>query len=158
MGFLASICTAAIAAALFRMLVPVDKSGKSPAVGQISLLIVGVFLLTAVSAAGAADIRIDEDSYNLGVSDEYVGFSGEVNKELREKVCRNMADRVTLLLNENGFFPEQVHIIVNISGLYSIDIEQVKLVFGDESDLAAASELVSRELGGEIRVLAEKRE
>lgn len=155
MEFLASICTAAIAAALFRMLVPAEKPGKSPVAGQISLLIIGVFVLTSISAIGAADIRIDDDCYNLGVSEEYIGFSGEVNKELREKVCRNMSDKVTLILNENGFFPEQVHIIVNISGLYSIDIEQVKLVFADESNLEVAAELVSRELGGKIRVLAE---
>lgn len=153
MGFLASVCTAAIAAALFRLLVPENK-----AAGQISLLIVCVFLLTALSSLGNIDINLDADSFDVGATEEYIGFSGEVNKSLQKKICSDMSEKVNGILHENGYFPQRVHIIVNISGLYSIDIEQVKLVFGDESDLAAASELVSRELGGEIKVLAEKRE
>ena len=152
MGFLTTVCIAAIAAALFRMLVPENKAAK-----QVSLLIASVFLLTAISAFSGAEIDINADVYDIGASADYIGFSGEVNKSLQKKICKDMSEKVCSILNENGFFPEQVHVIVNISGLYSIDITQVKLVFGkDERVVAeAAAQLLAGELPKEIAVTYE---
>lgn len=149
MEFLISVCVAAVAAALYRMLVPESKFS-----GQISLLIVCVFLLTGISALSGAEFDIGADAYDLGVSEEYIGFSGEVNASLREKVCSDMAEKLSDLLGQSGIYPEEIHVIVNISGLYSIDITQVKLVFGAGQQAAAeaAAELLARELTEDIKV------
>ncbi len=149
MEFLSSVCIAAVAAALFRMIVPENKFSK-----QISLLIVCVFLLTGITALSGVEFDISADAYDIGVSEDYIGFSGEVNKSLQKKVCTDMSDKLYALLNENGIYPEEIHVIVNISGLYSIDITQVKLVFGAGQQAAAeaAAELLARELTEDIKV------
>ncbi|MGN1120334.1 MAG: hypothetical protein ACI4Q4_08240, partial [Oscillospiraceae bacterium] len=87
-------------------------------------------------------------------------FSGEVNEALQKKICGDMSEKVFSLLNENGFFPKQVHVIVNISGLYSIDITQVKLVFGkgESTEAEAAAKLLSEQLPRDIRVTWEIKE
>lgn len=149
MEFLSSVCIAAVAAALFRMIVPENKFSK-----QISLLIACVFLLTGITALSGAEFDISADAYDIGVSEDYIGFSGEVNKSLQKKVCTDMSDKLYALLNENGIYPGEIHVIVNISGLYSIDITQVKLVFGAGQQAAAeaAAELLARELTEDIKV------
>ena len=149
MEFLSSVCIAAVAAALFRMIVPENKFSK-----QISLLIACVFLLTGITALSGAEFDISADAYDIGVSEDYIGFSGEVNKSLQKKVCTDMSDKLYALLNENGIYPMEIHVIVNISGLYSIDITQVKLVFGAGQQAAAeaAAELLARELTEDIKV------
>ena len=65
-----------------------------------------------------------------------------------------MSDKLYTLLNSSGIYPQEIHIIVNISGLYSISITQVELVFSEEqrSAAAAAEELLSRELDPGIKV------
>lgn len=149
MEFLSSVCIAAVAAALFRMMVPESKFSK-----QISLLIACVFLLTGITALSGAEFDLNADKYDIGVSEEYISFSGEVNKSLQKKVCTDMSDKLYSLLNKNGIYPEEIHVIVNISGLYSIDITQVKLVFGAGRQAAAeaAAELLARELTEDIKV------
>ena len=155
MGFLTSICISAIAAALYRLLVPENKFSK-----QISLLIVCVFLLNGITALSGAEFDLDADAYDIGVSEDYIGFSGEVNKSLQKKICSDMSEKLYALLNENGIYPEEIHVIVNISGLYSIDITQVKLVFGAGQQAAAeaAAELLARELTEDIGVVTEIKE
>ena len=147
MQFFSTVCMAAIASALFRMLIPENRFAK-----QISLLTAGLFILAGVNALRGTDF--DEDSA------DYIGFSGDVNRELQKKICSEMSDKVYALLNEQGICPEEVHIAVNISGLYSISITQVELVFsGDQcSAAAAAEELLTGRLPEEIRVTSVIRE
>lgn len=65
-----------------------------------------------------------------------------------------MSDKLYSRLNYAGIYPEEIHVIVNISGLYSISITQVKLVFseGQRSAAEAAEELLSGELPPEIEL------
>lgn len=151
MQFLSTVCMAAIASALFRMLVPENRFSK-----QISLLIAGLFLLAGVNAIKGADFSFDKTQYSYEDSADYIGFSGDINRELQKKVCSEMSDKLYSLLNANGIYPEEIHVIVNISGLYSISITQVKLVFSEDQRLAAeaAEKLVSQELPAEIKVTA----
>ena len=149
MQFLSTVCMAAIASALFRMLIPENKYAK-----QISLLMAGLFILAGVNAVRGADIIFDDGQYSYEDSVDYIGFSGDINRELQKKISAEMSDKVYSLLNQHGIYPEEVHIAVNISGLYSISITQVKLVF-DESQRSAAEaaeKLVSAELPPEINV------
>ena len=58
-------------------------------------------------------------------------------------------------MHENDIYPEQIHIGVNISGLYSISITQVKLVLGesdrDKSDKAKM--LLNEALSDDIEII-----
>lgn len=152
MEFLTTVCMAAIASALFRLLVPESRAAK-----QISLLIACVFLLVTVNAVRGAELSLDTDSYNISGDTDYIGFSGDVNRSLQKKICTDMKDKVAAILAENGIFPEQIHINVNISGLYSISITQVKLVFreGSEADAQRALSLLSAELPQDIELKTE---
>ena len=148
MGFLSTVCIAAIAIALFKMLIPENKFKK-----QISVLVVCVFLLTGITAASGVEIDINEDKLELGINADYISFSERVNEDLKTRICDDMRDKLRNLLNEKEIYPEEIHIIVNILGLYSIDITQVELVFRAEEQAAAeaAAELLSRELATEIK-------
>lgn len=146
MGFLTSICIAAIATALFRLLVPENKFSK-----QLSLLIACVFLLTGITAASGAEFNL-EDSVEIGENADFIRFSEQVDGELKQKICRNMEEKIRALLGENGLFPEEVHIIVNISGLYGISISEVKVMFGGEEALDKAENLLENALSGDIKV------
>lgn len=150
MNFLLTICMTAVAAALFRMLVPDGKLTK-----QVSLLIVCVFLLSGINALSGAELCLDEESLELSQSTELVRFSGDVNTALQKKICSDMSDRLYKLLAEREIYPKQIHVNVNISGLYSISIEQVKLVFdrGEEQTAEKAYSLVREELPDEIEVV-----
>lgn len=155
MQFLSAVCMAAIASALFRMLVPENRFAK-----QISLLIAGLFILAGVNAFRSADISFDKSQYSYEADADYIGFSGDVNRELQKKICSEMSDKLYTLLNSSGIYPQEIHIIVNISGLYSISITQVELVFsGDQRSAAeAAEEFLTGRLPEEIRVTSVIRE
>ena len=140
-----TVCIAALALLLLRMLVPEGKLS-----GQMGLLIAAVFILTALSAAKGAFPEVDVSGYGYEDSSAYVSFSGEVNRELQERVCTEMRDRIRGLLEDEGLSAKEIRIIVNISGLYSISISRVELVFpaGEEQAAQRAGELLSRELEG----------
>lgn len=155
MKFLSTVCIAAICTALFRMLVPENKYAK-----QISLLIAAVFLLTGITAVTGADVDLGTQNYDLGENGNYSGMTANVNENLQRKICSDMSDKLYKLLGEHEIYPEEIHVIVNISGLYSINITQVKLVFGEgeHAAAAAAAELLSHELSEDIKVTAEVKE
>ena len=71
-----------------------------------------------------------------------------------------MSDKIYALLNEREIYPEEIHIIVNISGLYSIDITQVELVFksGEQAAAKAAAEILGDELSQDIAIKTEVKE
>lgn len=149
MQFLSTVCMAAIASAIFRLLVPGKKYSR-----QIALLIAGLFVLAGVNAVKSADLSFDKAQYSYEADADYIGFSGDVNRELQKKICTEMSDKLYALLNSAGIYPREIHVIVNISGLYSISITQVELVFseGQRSAAEAAEELLAGELSPEITV------
>ena len=148
MQFLSTVCMAAIASALFRMIVPENRFSK-----QISLLIAGIFILAGVNAVRGADLSFDQPQYSYEDNADYIGFSGDINRELQKKICSEMSDKLYSLMNSNGIYPEEIHVIVNISGLYSISITQVELVLDESqrSAAAAAEKLLSEELSPDIK-------
>lgn len=155
MKFLSTICIAAICTALFRMLVPENKYAK-----QISLLIAAVFLLTGITAVTGAELDLEPRDYKFSENDNFAGMTADVSENMQKKICKDMSDKLYKLLGEHKIYPEEIHVIVNISGLYSINITQVKLVFGEGERAAAeaAAELLSNELSEDIKITAEVRE
>lgn len=152
MKFLTTLCMAALSCALFRMLVPENKFSK-----QISLLIAAVFLLTGITALADAEFSIDTEQYRVQSEEYGAEISSDVNEELRQRICREMSDKIYALLNERGIYPLEIHIIVNISGLYSIDITQVELVFagGEQAAANEAAEFLAGELSPKIEIRTE---
>ncbi len=148
MKFLTALCIAALGSALFRMLVPENKFSK-----QISALIAGVFLLAGISAATGAEIDLDTDKFTY--AEEFnADITSNANKSLREKICSEMSERIYSLLNEHGICPKEIHIAVNISGTYNIDITQIELVFksGEQAAAADAAEILRGELPTDITI------
>ncbi|MBP1544215.1 MAG: hypothetical protein J6A16_08970 [Oscillospiraceae bacterium] len=127
MQFLTTVCMAAIASALFRILVPESKNTK-----QISLLIACIFLLAVIKAFTGAELKIEPPSVTLTDGEDYLRLSGQVDRELQKRICGELSDKLYALLEEQDIFPEQIHVNVNISGTYSISITQVKLVLSKE--------------------------
>ena len=95
MQFFSTVCMAAIASALFRMLIPENRFAK-----QISLLTAGLFILAGVNALRGTDFSFGAAQYSYEDSADYIGFSGDVNRELQKKICSEMSDKVYALLNE----------------------------------------------------------
>ena len=155
MEFLLTVCMAAIACALVRMLVP-DKKYTKP----MALLIACIFVLTSVSAVSGIKFDIGVSTQGVGSSTQYAAFSGEVIRSFQEKICREMSDKIKALLAKEGISPEEIHVIVNISGLYSISISQVKLVFGEgqQDEAQTAGQLLSNELPQDIKLTVKAKE
>lgn len=155
MGFLRTVCIAALSSAIFRMVVPENKFAK-----QISLLIAGVFLLTGITALSGAQFDLGGEESSLWADQYNSQISASVNEELRQKICKEMSDKVYGLLEAHGIFPKEIHIVVNISGLYSIDITQVELVFagGEQAAAKAAAEVLKGELSPKIEIVTEVKE
>lgn len=145
MRFISTICVAAIAAALFRLLVPENKLSK-----QLSLLIAGVFLLVGITALSGAEIDLDVTAFEN--ADKPYDYSSEVSEQLREEVCRNMEEEVRTLLAKSEIYPEEIHVIVNISGLYGIDITEIGIVLKDSAELTEAENILKAALPKDIKI------
>lgn len=160
MGFLVSICIAAVCIALYKLLVPENKFS-----GQISFLCVCVFLLTGINAVSGVEIDLSADAYELGVDENYIEFSQITEEQARKRVGTEMREKIAAILTEHEIFPDEIHVIINISGLYGIDISQVKLVFsarssggaGEQAAAKAAADVLSRELPEDIKIVTEVR-
>ena len=150
MVFLSTICVAAIAAALFKILVPENKFSK-----QLSLLTAGVFLLVGITAFSGAELDLDISAFEEDADDKMDDFSSGVNERLREEICGKMEEKVRTLLMQSEIYPEQIHVIVNISGLYGIDITEIRIVLKEDSteELAHTAEnLLKRELSENVKI------
>ncbi len=147
MKFLSTVCVAAIASALFKILVPENKFSK-----QISLLTAGVFLLIAITAFAGIKPELDISEYENEADSAISDFSSGVNEQLKDEVCRKAEEKIRTLLAEKEIYPEQVGIIVNISGLYSIDITEIRIVLGENSAGETAFELLRSEFPKDIKI------
>ena len=149
MKFLTTLCMAATASALFRMLVPENKLSK-----QLAALVGAVFILTGISAISGADFSLDANSLSLQTEALNYRALSSANEELERQICAEMSDKIYAFLSAHEISPSKINISVNISGLYSINITQVELVFksGEQAAAEAAAELLRGELPPEIEI------
>ncbi len=148
MKFLSIVCLSAIATAIFKLLIPENKLKN-----QMTALAAGAFLLTVITAASGAEFDFSLENETVYESEKFVQVNDEVNEALRRKICDDMSHKVNNLLNEQGIYPEEIHIIVNISDLYSINITQVKLVLNSQDYVAEkAVEILSAQLSKDIEI------
>ena len=150
MQTLSTICIAAIAAAMFKILVPENKFSK-----QVSLLTAGVFLLVGITAFSGTKLDLDISAFEEEAEGKINDFSSEVNESLRDEICEKMEEKVRYLLMQSEIYPEQIHVIVNISGLYGIDITEIRIVLeeGEAEETAKTAEsLLKNELSENIKI------
>lgn len=147
---LLNICLTAVAVSLFKMLIPENTFKK-----QINFLISCFFIVSVIFFISGGNYDISALQETLRQENTYVDFSEEITKERRREISEKMTERVKEVLAEEEIYPKKIYIIVNISGIYSISINEIKLVLSDEDDFQKASELVEREVGKSIKVSIE---
>jgi phenylpyruvate tautomerase PptA (4-oxalocrotonate tautomerase family) len=146
---LLNISLVAIAAALFRMLVPENSFKK-----QISFLVACFFIMSVVSLVSGVEINLSEiEGVEFAPETKFIDFSEQTTAQRKRAIGEELSERVRDILNENGFYPSKIYVIVNISGLYSISINEIRLVLPPDSDFVKASALVEKEVGKGISVI-----
>ncbi|MDR2560039.1 MAG: stage III sporulation protein AF [Oscillospiraceae bacterium] len=150
-AILLNICFVAAATALFRMLVPENNFKK-----QISFLISCFFITAVISLVSGADINFDEfTGVEFGSEAGFIDFSEQVTSARKRAVAEELSARVREILEKEEIYPSKIYVIVNISGLYSISINEIRLVLPPEADFTRASALTEREAGRGIKVTIE---
>ncbi|MCL2693625.1 MAG: stage III sporulation protein AF [Oscillospiraceae bacterium] len=149
---LLNICIVAVAAALFKMLVP-DNSFKK----QIGFLISCFFITSVVSfvTSGRHEFGGLSDIADVTIEGGFTDFTEQTLAQRKQAIAGELSSRVRQTLEENGIEPVKIYVIVNISGLYSISINEIKLVLPPDGDFARASALVEKEVGRNIKVTFE---
>ncbi|MCL2077095.1 MAG: stage III sporulation protein AF [Oscillospiraceae bacterium] len=155
---LLNISLVAVATALFRLLVPENNFKK-----QISFLI-SCFFITAVISfitgggfgnLDAAGLANNFDNLKFNDAEQFVDFTEQTVSQRKRAIAEELSGRVRELLAENDIYPSKIYVIVNISGLYSISINEIKLVLPPDGDFTRASALVEKEVGTGVKVTIE---
>jgi len=145
---LLNICLVAIACALFKMLVPENGFKK-----QIGFLVSCFFITAVISFVTGGSFDFEGVSFDGGGN--FTDFSEEVTTERKRAIAEELSGRVREMLAEQEIFPSKIYVIVNISGMYSISINEIKLVLPPSADFTRASALVEEEVGAGIKVTFE---
>jgi hypothetical protein len=146
-----NICFIAVATALFRMLVPENSFKK-----QISFLISCFFITAVISLITNSDLDFDEfTGIEFGTESNYIDFTEQTTSARKRAIGEEVAARVRTVLEAEEIYPSKIYVIVNISGLYSISINEIVLVLLPDADFHAASVITEREVGRDIKVTIE---
>lgn len=147
-GAILTICFIALITGLFKMLVP-QNNFKA----QISFLIACFFAVNVISCVGNADFDLSVDF--SGESIPIVDFTEVVSDEAKRRVNKATQKEVLLWLSLYDIDTENISVIVHISGMYSISINEIELVFSDDTDtktLEKAVGIVQEKVGEDIKV------
>jgi len=148
---LLNISLVAIAAALFRMLIPESSFRK-----QVGFLIACFFITAVISLVTGADIDFGgTDGISFSTESRITDFTGQTTAQRKRAIGEEVSGRVSELLAAHDIYPSKIYVIVNISDLYSISINEIKLVLPPDADFGRASALVEREVGEGIQVTFE---
>lgn len=159
-GVLLNICFVAVAVSLVRMLIPDNRYQK-----QMSFLVACFFTASVVFYVTGADADLSGLAAEMKEAGRYVDFSEEVSRERASEIGKEISDSVRQVLEDEGISPEKIYVNVNISGLYSISISEIKLVlprssYGAYPDYEAyrdaAVRITAREVGAKITVTVEE--
>lgn len=144
-----SVCLVSVATAIFKMLVP-EKSFKK----QISFLIACFFAISLMSILTKGKFEVDFSSEAFNQQNDFLDISKRVNEKAYRELGEKLADKIKILLDEEGIKTKQILINVNIPNLYSISISEVRLVFDNpqSQDAQKAKEVVQNFVGEDIKV------
>ena len=160
---LLNICMTAIALCLFKMLIP-DNSMKKQADFLISCFFLASMLFFFTS--GRMDFAKGADFSQETIP--YINFDEEYAKAQRNAIGNEMRLKIMNVLADEGIYPEEIYVIVNISGKQSISINEIRLVFLKQTDseefeeseeeieiLREAVRITRKEVGRDITVTGE---
>ncbi|MCL2019285.1 MAG: hypothetical protein FWG70_05930 [Oscillospiraceae bacterium] len=147
--FLLNVSLVAAATALFRMLVPETGFKK-----QIGFLISCFFISVTASFFMGGNLEI-EGVYGVDfdTGGSITDFSEQATLARKQAIAEEVSARINEILQQNGIYPSEISVIVNISGLYSISINEIKLVLPPDADFGKASALIEKEVGTDIKVI-----
>ncbi|NLJ16910.1 MAG: hypothetical protein GX346_07250 [Clostridiales bacterium] len=144
-----SVCLVSVATAIFKMLVPENSFKK-----QISFLIACFFAISLMSIFTKGKFEVDFSSEAFNQQNDFLDISKRVNDKAYRELGEKLADKIKILLDEEGIKTKQILINVNIPNLYSISISEVRLVFDNpqSQDAQKAKEVVQNFVGEDIKV------
>lgn len=144
-----SVCLVSVATAIFKMLVPENSFKK-----QISFLIACFFAISLMSILTKGKFEVDFSSEAFNQQNDFLDISKRVNDKAYRELGEKLADKIKILLDEEGIKTKQILINVNIPNLYSISISEVRLVFDNpqSQDAQKAKEVVQNFVGEDIKV------
>ena len=147
-----NVSLVAIAAGLFRMLIP-DSTFKK----QIAFLVACFFAVSTINVFKNGSIDISALSQAMRQEGVYTDFSAQEYQMTQTEIAQRLSDSLKEKLEAEEIYPENIFVIVDISGSFSISIIEIRLVFSaQQAELAAnAEEKVKEEVGDEIKVVSE---
>jgi hypothetical protein len=149
---LLNICFIATATALFRMLIPENSFKK-----QIGFLISCFFITAVISLVRGVDINFDGfDGVEFGADSSFIDFSEQTTSARKRAIAEELSGRVREVLAASEIYPSKIYVIVNISGLYSISINEIRLVLPPDADFYLAASIVEEIVGKDIKVITEE--
>lgn len=141
------ICLVAVATTLYKMLVPEGSLSK-----QINFLITCFFLAGILQNITGSDMF--EDLRGAMVTNgTYIDFSAQISAEQKEKIAAEVSGKVREALAAHDIFPEKIYVVVNISGLYSISINEIELVLAPDADSQKAYDIARGVVGNDIEIV-----
>jgi len=147
---LLNICLTAIALCLFKMLIPENSMKK-----QADFLIACFFLASLLFFFTSGGIDFSSALTVPEGEVPYVNFEETYQKAQQRVIGIEMRNRINAVLELEGIYPEEIYTIVNISGKYSISINEIRLVLSDKEDmeiLKKAIYITQKEVGDSILV------
>lgn len=147
-----SVSLVAIAAGLFRMLIP-DSTFKK----QIAFLVACFFAVSAINIFKNGSVDVSALSEAMRQEGVYTDFSAQEYELTQTEIAQRLSDGLKEKLAKEEIYPENIFVIVDISGSFSISIIEIRLVFSaEQAELAPIAEKkVTEEVGDEIKVVSE---
>lgn len=145
-----SICLVAVAAGLFKMLIP-DNKFKT----HISFLISCIFAVCVISAV--SNVQLEEMSFAVQ-SANVIDFSEKLSENAADTAAAAVKAQVEKLLLSENLSCDKVNVTAHIDDEMCISISEIELVFSSgrsESYADRAAAVVQKEVGDSIEVKAE---
>ncbi len=146
---LLNICLVAVGVGILKMLIPVNSFDK-----QINFLISCFFIASIIFSFSNEHIDFKSMAGEIN-SKPYVDFTASLTNDRKNAIATELSERVREVLVNNQISPKKIYVIVNISGLHSISINEIKLVLSEYDDFQRASDIVTEEVGSDIKVSIE---
>lgn len=149
---LLNICLTAIITAVFKTLIPDERSGK-----QIKLLLSCFFIIAVLNIVkGSTSIDIFGDFPKIDT--KYNDYSIVFTKQTAEEAANALRNRIKIVLHKENITPEKIYIDINISDNSSISFNEIRLVFDDILSESAekAVRITENCVGNEIKVSLEE--
>lgn len=137
-----SICITTVVTAIFSMLVPNTKFDKI-----LKFAISLFFLAGLISPFFNSKLNFHIDIEDIAYSDTNKTMEQNIKTEFLDLAVKNLEQSAYKLLKNNQIDAKEVEIDINITQSESIEIESIKVLFEDKTDIKNTTDLVFRDFG-----------